>query len=318
MDDAVYSCGGQIALARAAGSHVLVITLFGNGSSEPAGHGVFGDIAQRKREEQAAMARLDLDHLWLNYPDLLARPKRARELARHLLPFRELAPSELTARLYAALHALCAGLLAPHGRVHFPLAIGFHPDHRLTFEVGRALSVTTQLSITFYEDVPYAQVAALRSDRLRYLGLTDVEPERPRGLLRDAREIAGFLFAHAPRWQRALGAPFVLGHLALSRALFRLFGRQVVERGTFEAAEREIDEVVHLKVAAMRDYETQTAYFFPKGEAVYEVLSRARGRYVERSWRLGPPRRLPALAGADIYLASEREKLAALLDELRD
>ncbi len=317
MDDAIYSCGGQIALARAQGVHVLVVTLFGDGAGAARGRGVFGDHAQRLREERAAMERLDLDHLWLDFPDVLIRPKRLRELARYALPNLPLAPSELHARLYAALEALCVRLLALEGHVFFPLAIGFHPDHRLAFEVGRALQAATALPISFYEDVPYAHVDALRAERLRQLGLVETAglvQTAGRALLPAAREIHAFAFAQATPWQRRLAAPVVCAHLAIMRALARLSRRAAAPAG--ELVEREIDAAVELKVAAMRDYETQTAFFFPAGDAIYDALVRVGGAFVERTWRLPPAAGTPPRFANDFHAERARANVDALLREL--
>lgn len=323
MDDAVYSCGGQMSLRRAVGARILVITLFGNGSSDQPGRGVFGDFAQRMREERRAMERLDVDGLWLNYPDVLYRRKRPRELLSYALPFLSLAPDALQARLLAALHALCSRLLAPSGRLYFPFAIGFHPDHRVAFEVGRALQASARWPVSFYEDIPYAHVPALRRERLHYLGFEPASSaprfERPKigDLYRDARQIHGFVFARAPDWQRPFSAAIVLWHLAVTRLLHRLLAQAKAGTSELELSECDIGPVIRLKVDAMRAYETQTAFFFPRGDALFDVLERADGRYVERYWRLGPRLRRGALRLRDSYLELEREKVNALLRELQ-
>ncbi|MDB4976775.1 MAG: family deacetylase [Myxococcaceae bacterium] len=315
MDDAVYSCGGQIALERRAGKRILIITVFGDGKDEhtkAAGTklGIFSDTEQRKREERAAVERLDVDHLWLNYPDLLVRPKRLGELFRYGLPFVTLAPSELCARLYAALSALVQGLLASEGRVFLPLGVGAHPDHRIVHAVGRALAARGPGSYLFYEDIPYAQVPALRAERLRQLGL--VRPDRA---LEAAREVHAFVFAHAPSWQRPLTQGLTTLHTLVTRALFRVLGDKTPVVEERDLRERDIDAVIEDKVEAMRAYATQTAYFFPPGAAIYDVLTRAGERYVERYWRLGSaPAARPIEGGA--YAEPERARVQALLASL--
>ncbi|MDB4987246.1 MAG: family deacetylase [Myxococcaceae bacterium] len=313
MDDAVYSCGGQIALDRAAGKRILIITVFGDGADSSASPsrtkplGIFSDYAQRKREERAAVEQLDVDHLWLNYPDLLVRPKRLAELVRYGLPFVALGPSELQARLYAALHTLGQRLLAPRGGMFFPLAIGGHPDHRIVHAVGRTLSADRN-TVWFYEDIPYAQVPALRDERLRHLGLS-----RPSAAWAAARQAHDFAFAHAPRWQRPFTLALVAAHALGSRALFRAFGDKAPTLQEHDLHERDIDSVIDIKVAAMRAYRTQTAFFFPPGDAIYQVLTRARDRYVERYWGI-------AHVGARIptdpaHMERESARVDALLRE---
>lgn len=297
MDDAVYSCGGQIAQRRAQGARVLVLTVFGNGRADDQGTGVFGDMVQRKREERAAMELLDVDYVFLNLPDLLVRKKSTRDLLRYVLPFAELGPSELQQGLAAVVAALRARVLAPHGTLFFPLGVGAHPDHRLVFEVGCALA--GEPNVWFYEDVPYAQVRALREERLHQLGLG---PASWRWAA--ARETHEFVFAHAPRWQRPLGRAAVLGFWCATQLLSRL------RAGGFQVRaqrEHDITDVLAQKVAAMRAYATQTAYFYPEGDALYARLNRQGDRYVERYWQI---------AGAHAPVAIEPARVQAELTRL--
>ncbi len=128
----------------------------------------------------------------------------------------------------------------------------------------------------------------MRGDRLHFLGLS-----RPLGAgdaLRAVRETRDFIFAHAPSWQRPFITLLVGGHELMTRALFRLFGRRDAFMDERDLMERDIDEVVDDKVAAMQAYATQTAYFFPAGEAIYGALVRSHGHYVERYWTpISPP-----------------------------
>ncbi|HEX5661857.1 MAG TPA: PIG-L family deacetylase [Polyangiales bacterium] len=274
MDDAVYSCGGRIAQRRAEGARILVVTVFGNGRDDDQGSGVFGDIATRKREERAAMDLLDVDHLLLNHADLLVRPKRAADWARYVIPFAELGPNAFQQQLAASIAAIRWRFATPNARVFFPLAVGAHPDHRLVFEVGAAFA--EEAFVWFYEDVPYAQVRALRDDRLHQLGLAP-----PALRLGAIGETHGFVMAQAPRWQLPLTFSAVAGHWLTMHAAARL------RRGTATARAkdvRDISDVLERKLAAMRAYATQTAFFYPG--AIEAKLPREGGRYVERSWQL--------------------------------
>lgn len=319
MDDAVYSCGGQIALARSSGARVLIVTVFGHGASDERGAGVFRDYSVRKREEQAAAARLDVDHLWLNYPDLLVRPKRVSELARFALPFVSVGSVALLGPLAASLEALSARLLGPRGRVFFPLAIGAHPDHRVVFEAAQRVLARSALEHAFFEDVPYAQVPALREERLLYLGLGELPSAR--GALQAIGETTNFVFANAPAWQRQLAALVVGGHWLVTRALFRLLRSPA--RPPWALREQIIDDVVADKVAAMRAYQTQTDYFYPAGEAIYETLVRSGGHYVERCWSPRAGNQTSALQQPPVrsereatWLTHELARVDALLVEL--
>jgi LmbE family N-acetylglucosaminyl deacetylase len=301
MDDAVYSCGGRIAQRRAEGARILVITVFGNGRDDDQGKGVFGDMAQRKREERAAMELLDVDHILLNHADLLVRPKSPADLVRYVIPFLELGPNAWQRELAVSLAALRVRLATPNARVFFPLGVGGHPDHRLVFEVGAALA--DEPFVWFYEDIPYAQVPALREDRLHQLGLA---PSALRW--RAVGETHGFVMAHAPRWQVPFTFSAVLGHWLTVQALARLRRGSAIARGE---EVRDISDVIERKVAAIRAYTTQTAYFFPEGDALYGVLARAGDRYVERSWQLSGLS--SALAPDALSVQREGERLEAAL-----
>lgn len=315
MDDAVYSCGGQIALARSAGTRVLVVTLFGNGEADERGQGLFGDISRRKREELAAMEHLDADYVWLNFPDMLCRRAGPRELLSYIIPFMRPTPDALLERMHAAIYALCARLLAPNGRVYFPLGIGFHPDHRRAFEVGRLLQAVPNWPVAFYEDVPYAQVQALREDRLRHLGW-----HGPSALFRDTREIHAFVFPRSKPWYRPLSWTSIFVHLVMGRILFRLVGRADPIAGKLTLLERDISTVVAKKILAIRDYASQTDFFFPRGEGIREVLARTHdGRYVERFWTVSPDvldQGARAASPPDRLLEIEYRKIARLLGPL--
>lgn len=283
MDDAVYSCGGRMALARAAGERILIVTLFGTGLDDERGRGLFDNIVQRKREERAAADLLDVDHLFLNLPDFLFRKKRPVDWVRYAVTFGRLPETPLRRRTRAALQAIIRRLLASGGRVYFPLAIGGHPDHRETYELGRALHGSAPRSVLFYEDIPYAQVNALRSDRLRQLGLPVASPS---SLGADARELGAFVLMHERGARRLLGQALLASHLAGVRLLKQLSGSRDPIAARLSERELDITSVIDLKVAAMRAYVTQTAHFFPAGEALYDVLVRRGERYVERVWEL--------------------------------
>jgi LmbE family N-acetylglucosaminyl deacetylase len=300
MDDAVYSCGGRIAQRRAEGARVLVVTVFGNGRDDDQGQGVFGDMAQRKREERAAMDVLDADYLLLNLPDLLVRKKPAADLVRYAIPFSTIGPTETQRQLAASLAAVRLRFAAPSARVYFPLGIGGHPDHRLVFEVGAA--VAQDADVWFYEDVPYALVRALRDERLHQLGLAPPAPLRWSAIA----ETHAFMMAHAPCWQRPLTWTAVGGHWLTVQTLARL--RSGTARSRAEEV-RDISDVIDRKLEAIHAYTTQTAYFFP--EDVRAVLPREEGRYVERSWQLSGLSR--ALAPDAEGVEREREQLAQAL-----
>lgn len=168
FDDAVLSCGGQIALRVAAGETVVVATVFGGKPNydhlSPLAREIHArcraddDLVETRRsEDRAALAILGAlvrqgDYLdaiyrqdsqgsrWLytTMDELLGQPDPAdeplvKELAR---VFTTLAPASDQCTLYA------------------PLAVGNHVDHQL---VRRAAMMLTGhgYRVRFYEDFPY-------------------------------------------------------------------------------------------------------------------------------------------------------------------
>jgi hypothetical protein len=72
------------------------------------------------------------------------------------------------------------------------------------------------------------------------------------------------------------------------RALSRIRGSRDPIARCLTLHEHDISSVIDQKVAAMRAYETQTAFFYPAGAAIYDALCRADARYIERTWTLAP------------------------------
>ena len=309
LDDAVYSCAGQMALARKRGARILVVTLFGNGSDEDSGGGVFGNYAERKREEQRAAEVLDHDYLFLNAPDALSRKVPAGDLLRYALAFMRLPERPFRRELRAVLEAMAARLLSAEGRLYVPLAIGEHPDHREAYEIGRALHARDPVRVLFYEDVPYTHVPTLRAQRLRHLQASTGEV---RPFIEQARELADFVLAPQSVVVRRLATPLALLHLVGTEALFRA-SRSADAIGTrLRVEEHDIGSVLETKVQAMQAYATQTAFFFPTRDALYRALRQHGDRYLERVWTLAPD---PADA-ADAPLPISKDESGAKLDAL--
>jgi len=287
LDDAVYSCAGRIAQQRRAGSRVLVVTLFGSGTSEStvSGGGTaskrFGDFEARRQEDRAAMARVDSDYVWLNEPDFVFRRPSVGDLVRITFPFLRLPPSEMQIRLLQALTSLCESRLAPGGRVVFPFAVGFHPDHRIAFDVGRAMHAEGRFQVVFYEDLPYALAPVMTALRLRYLGFGPTKTP----LWRSAHEMnfALFRFFRVP-WLTFVPTLLYTWLLLLVQRIFQAQDRLRDEPAPVREAEYAIDDAIDDKVAAMRLYPTQTELFLAMDDRLYAML-REPGGYFERRWR---------------------------------
>ena len=319
LDDAVYSAGGQLRLQRAAGKRILVITAFANGMGPSTNNrgDRFRDYARRKGEELTAMEELDLDFLLLDLPDGLHREHDAREVVRICLPFLALVPGEHHARLSSALQTLLPRLIAPGGKLYFPLAVGAHPDHRIVFDVGRELHATGQFDVNFYEDVAYVHIEGMLAERLRSLGM-----RVSMSFFRFARGVHRFFFRYEPRWKGIVYAPqlylFLFVRYMLQR-ITRIVDRRPGERDA-TAVERDISSAIDIKVRAIRAYGSQTESFFARGDAIYQELLRSGDRYIERYWKLPPSRDVqpfPSFPEFATACADELRRAHALLTELR-
>jgi LmbE family N-acetylglucosaminyl deacetylase len=147
LDDVVLSCSGLLINERLAGKKILVATIFSRGD----------DTAERKRqyekrlqEDKLAMELLGLDYRWLDFPDAPVRNQIYDSfIGKHL----ETDPSdtELTNQISSALVKLWEETQPE--TTFFPLAIGSHIDHRLTFACSSALPEGAK--VVYYEDRPY-------------------------------------------------------------------------------------------------------------------------------------------------------------------
>ncbi|HEX7733353.1 MAG TPA: PIG-L family deacetylase [Ktedonobacteraceae bacterium] len=169
FDDAVYSCGGTLAVQVSVGLRPLVITVFGGvpeadtplspfamdihrqmGFSQDAS----AALQTRRKEEAAAMEYLDVDYLWLDYPDAIYRGNPAYYTNNNQLIGGEVNPGdrwidEELAEILVSLHQRL-----PDTVWYAPLAIGRHIDHQIVCSAADRL---TQLGakVNLFEDFPY-------------------------------------------------------------------------------------------------------------------------------------------------------------------
>ncbi len=290
LDDAVYSCGGRIAQQRKRGVRVLVVTLFGDGETQPVSKlaDKFSDYESRRSEDRAATSRIDADCLWFNYPDFVFRRPSLGDAMRIAFPFMKLPPTALQSDILRDVLALCEARLAPGGRVIFPFSVGFHPDHRIVFDVGRAVHATGRFEVEFYEDIPYVLAPVMLALRLRYLGVDTKTP-----LWRSAHEMnfALFRFFRMP-WLTFVPTLFYTMLLLLVQRLLKAEDRLPGEPAPTRASDEPIDDVLEDKVAAVRLYPSQTVLFLAMDDSLYTLLERD-GRYFEARWRF------PAFAGTE-------------------
>ena len=169
LDDAVFSCGGSLALLARAGWRVVVATLFTRSVAGPRGFalacqidkGLGVDIdymALRRAEDRAALHALGLDAP-VHVP-LAEAPHRGYDSAAAL--FGPLLPSDdVAGRLRDAIDLL----MADHAvdLVFAPQAIGGHVDH---VQVVEALGARKQ-PILWWRDFPYVSRSATPAEPFR-------------------------------------------------------------------------------------------------------------------------------------------------------
>lgn len=177
LDDAPLSCGGAIAEQRAAGEATLVVTFC---TAAPPPEGPFSDlalefhrewglgpdevVAARLREEQAAMATLGADGLWVGMLDAIYRHPAAYNARATLFGVPDAADPLLPAvrAVIAALHERL-----PDATFYSPLGVGSHVDHLVT---QRAAEEALGDALVYYEDFPYVAREGALEERLAQLG----------------------------------------------------------------------------------------------------------------------------------------------------
>jgi LmbE family N-acetylglucosaminyl deacetylase len=171
-DDAVFSCGGQIATLSRAGKRCVIVTVMA-GDPPPemrltpfieelwARWGL-GDgaraTAARRQEDQEAAAALGAAIVFLDFPDAVYRGFYPDAKA----IFGEPAFPDMINVLAQLNEAIGTGLgrtIRRTDMVHLPLGIGNHVDHLM---VGAAAGAFQRKpAIVFYEDFPYSRERAL-------------------------------------------------------------------------------------------------------------------------------------------------------------
>ena len=165
LDDAVFSCGGQIFAQAEAGRRVAVLTVAGGdpppGDPSPLVRDLHrrwgladGAVEARREEDRAACRLLGAECEQWPVPDALycRDPDTGLPLYPSLAAlFRGLHPRDcvLIAELADRLRALPRA-----ARVHAPLAAGRHVDHLL---VRGAAEAAFGADLAYYEDFPYSR-----------------------------------------------------------------------------------------------------------------------------------------------------------------
>lgn len=292
LDDAVFSCSGEIQKLSKEGK-VIVVNVFTNfPTSTKRGGVVLGP--ERYLEEASVASFLKFDHLNLgdiygSMIDASLRHKHYKTLSNIFRsPYRE--DLEQFGQLEKNINDILETI--SFDTLYVPLGVGWHVDHELVFRVGKNWS--KRKNVLFYEDVPYCLLNHAVDYRLRQLGV-EVEQqhlgakciwETTRSFKESAmmRNVGARLLQH-------LVDPFV------SIYLWRLIRGHLKKKDYFrlnlKPEVHQLDEnAFKNKVEAMMLYKSQFREFFLGYEDCYEKLSQyAIGIKVgetrlERYWRL--------------------------------
>ncbi len=169
LDDAVFSCGGLMAMQDARGEPMSVLTLFAgdppdyrisNFAAEL--HARWGQagppIAMRRAEDRLACGRLGATVVHLEFPDAIYRVDENNDpLYRTSESLFDRSPANENGLLDSLVEAL-QEIDFEDAHVYCPLALGGHVDHVLARTAAERLGI----SLRYYADMPYAA----RSDQL--------------------------------------------------------------------------------------------------------------------------------------------------------
>ena len=157
LDDAVLSCTGAIIRYRQTGIEPYVVTLFSGPTTDP-------HYLMRRKEDENALQLLNIQWIYL---DALDAPYRRKDyhnvstlLFHHQVPPLE---QDLVQTMSLWLQELLLDLHPE--RVFFPLGVGGHIDHHVTFASSLLLHHLS-IPFTYYEELPYALLPGWNSVRL--------------------------------------------------------------------------------------------------------------------------------------------------------
>jgi len=185
LDDAVYSCGGTLAVQVSNGLRPLVITVFSGAPSPELNLNPFAleiprkmgganlDAASlveaRHNEDAKALDYIHADYLWLGYLDAIYRGNPAYYTSSEQLIGGTIHPAdiEVDKQLAQDLGALQERL--PDAVWYAPLGVGRHVDHQIVCSAADRL-IQRGANVKLYEDFPYVLKEDALETRLNELG----------------------------------------------------------------------------------------------------------------------------------------------------
>jgi len=170
LDDAVFSCAGEI-LRQTARGPVLVLNVFTRYLADVKVRGVV--LNAGRYEEEAAAARL-LGYASHNFGELDAVFRRAHyqsiaNIFRPPVTEDNTYLDDLRIRVFAFLESF------DYEHLYLPLGVGWHVDHMLTHVLFQPWF--RRAGLWFYEDAPYCHIPNATKYRLAELGAVPAMPE---------------------------------------------------------------------------------------------------------------------------------------------
>lgn len=271
-DDIVFSCAGSVLADVQSGADVTMVSVFVSGEQ--------ADL--RRAEDERAARALGCKYLSL---DLFEAPDRP-ELHGSLGLFMPYGPAHLgiTSEVVERLR----WHISPPALVIAPLGVGGHIDHRIVHEAARSLCFLQELSLAYFEDLPYSLAGYALARRLA--ALETPLPKLPgTGRASPSVEIAAYrdylrrlpLMRSWPPGLRALGC-----HLA-ARTVYAADsqGQRPGPRPVLRPQLHTVNLTSPARLMALRAYESQWPQFGDSPEALL-------ARFADYGRSLGEP--LPA------------------------
>jgi LmbE family N-acetylglucosaminyl deacetylase len=185
FDDAVYSCGGTLAVQVSNGLRPLVITVCGGIPPQglelsPFAHHIHREmgainldaaslVAKRRQEDASALDYLRVDYLWLDYLDAIYRGNPAYYTAEEQLMGGEVHPADIGIERQLAQDLVTLHERLPDTVWYAPFGIGRHIDHQIVASAADHL-IQRGANVKFYEEFPYVLERGTLEARIRELG----------------------------------------------------------------------------------------------------------------------------------------------------
>lgn len=151
LDDAVLSCGAQVAVWTELGHHVVIATVFSEGDEAHTTR-----YAHRRADDENAVRALNAVPVHLGFTDAPFRYARYHNFSTLLL-HETLPPDNLEIATAVGLRMQALAQEVQADALYFPLAVGGHVDHLVVFEASKQCWAGS-IPVNYYQDLPYALV----------------------------------------------------------------------------------------------------------------------------------------------------------------